>query len=177
MSSTRSALSSWLYGPLTRFGLIVAVLSLVADQASKFWVLHGLDLGNRGRVVVTPFMDFVLTWNRGISYGWLQQDTIAGMWLLLAFKIAAVVALWVWLARVDTRWSGLGIGLIIGGAIGNAIDRLVHGAVVDFVLLHLDTVNGRFNWYVFNIADVAIVAGVVALLYESLIGQRAVKAP
>jgi len=172
-----SSIRQWLYGPLTRFGLIVAVLSLVADQASKFWVLEGLDLENRGRVVVTPFMDFALTWNRGISYGWLQQDTIAGMWLLLAFKIAAVVALWVWLARVDTRWSGLGIGLIIGGAVGNAIDRMIHGAVVDFVLLHLDTVNGRFNWYVFNIADVAIVAGVIALLYESLIGPRAVKAP
>lgn len=172
-----SSLRSWLYGPLSRFGLIVAVLSLLADQASKYGVLEGLDLENRGRVVVTPFMDFVLTWNRGISYGWLQQETIAGMWLLLAFKIAAVAALWVWLARVETRWSALGIGLIIGGAVGNAIDRMIHGAVVDFVLLHLDTVNGRFNWYVFNIADVAIVAGVIALLYESLIGQNAVKAP
>ncbi|MGN6461398.1 MAG: signal peptidase II [Pseudolabrys sp.] len=172
-----SSLRSWLYGPLSWFGLIVAVLSTVVDQASKYWVLEGLDLENRGRRAVTPFMDFVLTWNRGISYGWLQQDTIAGMWLLLAFKIAAVVALWVWLARVDTRWSALGIGLIIGGAVGTAIDRMLHGAVVEFVLLHLDTVNGRFNWYVFNIADVAIVAGVIALLYESLIGQSAVKAP
>lgn len=172
-----SALRSYLYGPLSGFGLAVAVLTAAADQASKLWVLYGLDLLDLGRVAVAPFVDFALTWNRGISYGWLQQDTDLGRWMLLGFKLVAIVALWAWLSRVTTRLSALALGLIIGGAIGNAVDRAVHGAVVDFVLLHVEMVNGRFNWYVFNLADAAIVAGVVGLLYESLIGQRAAKAP
>jgi signal peptidase II len=172
-----SGLKSYLCGPLSRFGLIVAALAAVADQASKLWVLYGLDLPNKGEIEVAPFLDLVLTWNRGISYGWLQQDTPLGQWLLLGFKIVAVAALLVWLAQVGTRLSALALGLIIGGAIGNAIDRVAHGAVVDFVLLHADIGGSRFNWYVFNLADVAIVAGVIGLLYESLIGERAAKAP
>jgi signal peptidase II len=168
---------SYLYGPLSRFGLIVAALACVIDQASKAWVLYSFDLINLRAVPIAPFLDFALTWNKGISYGWLQQETALGQWLLLAFKVVAVAALWAWLARVGTRLSALALGLIIGGAVGNAIDRLVYGAVVDFILLHLDTVNGRFNWYVFNLADAAIVAGVVGLLYESVIGESAVKAP
>jgi signal peptidase II len=170
-------MKSYLYGPLSGFGLIVAVLTAAIDQGSKTWVLYGLGLWDRALVRVTPFMDFALTWNRGISYGWLQQDTELGRWGLLAFKIVAVVALWAWLSKVGTRLSALALGLIIGGAIGNAVDRAVYGAVVDFILLHVDTVNARYNWYVFNLADAAIVAGVVGLLYESLIGESAAKAP
>ena len=172
-----TTLRSYLRGPLSGFGFAVAALTAVADQASKLWVLYGLDLGTAGRLAVAPFVDFVLTWNRGISYGWLQQETELGRWLLLGLKVAAVAALWAWLSRVTNRLSALALGLIIGGALGNVVDRAVHGAVVDFVLLHVETVNGRFNWYVFNLADAAIVAGVVGLLYESLVGQRAAKAP
>ena len=85
--------------------------------------------------------------------------------------------LWIWLARAGTRLSALSLGLIIGGAIGNAIDRLLYGAVMDFVLLQVETASWSFHWYVFNLADVAIVAGVAGLLYESLVGDRAAKAP
>jgi signal peptidase II len=92
-------------------------------------------------------------------------------------QILAVALLWIWLARAGSRLTALALGLIIGGALGNAIDRLAYGAVADFVLLHLETAGGRFNWYVFNLADVAIVAGVALLLYESLWGDRAPKAP
>ena len=102
---------------------------------------------------------------------------LLGQWVLLGFKALAVVVLWIWLARAGTRLTALSLGLIIGGAIGNAIDRLAYGWVADFVLFHISTANWRFYWYVFNLADVAIVAGVVGLLYESLFAGRAAKAP
>jgi signal peptidase II len=97
--------------------------------------------------------------------------------VLLGFKTLAVVLLWLWLARAKDRLTALSLGLIIGGAVGNAIDRLAYGWVADFVLFHVSSGTWRFNWYVFNLADVAIVAGVVGLLYESLAGERAPKAP
>ncbi len=85
--------------------------------------------------------------------------------------------LWIWLARASSRLTAVALGLIIGGAVGNAIDRFAYGAVADFVLFHITTGNFSFNWYVFNLADVAIVAGVVGLLYETLFGGSAAKAP
>ena len=162
------------YGPLTRYGLAVALVTAALDQASKLYLLHVYELGARGSVRVLPFVDFVLTKNTGISYGLFQQD---GPWLLLAIKVIAVIVLWIWLARADTKLTALSLGLIIGGAIGNAVDRLAYGWVADFVLFHVETASWRFYWYVFNLADVAIVAGVVGLLYESLFTGRAAKAP
>jgi signal peptidase II len=166
-----------LFGPLTRLGVLTAVTACIADQALKLWLLFGFELARRGVVAVTPFLDLVLTWNTGISYGLFQQDGALGQWLLLLFKLLAVFLLWIWLARAESRLTAVALGLIIGGAIGNGIDRFAYGAVADFVLLHITTSAWRFNWYVFNLADVAIVAGVAALLYESLFGGRAAKAP
>jgi signal peptidase II len=166
-----------LWGPLTALGLLAALLTGAADQASKLWLLRVYDLATKGAVKVAPFVDFVLTWNTGISYGWFQQEGPFGQWALLALKVIAVALLWIWLARAQSRPTALALGLIIGGAVGNAIDRLLYGAVADFVLLHLETASWRFNWYVFNLADVAIVAGVTVLLYESVRGERAPKAP
>jgi signal peptidase II len=166
-----------IWGPFSRLGLAVALVSAAADQALKLWLIFVYDLGSRGEVGVLPFLDLVLTWNKGISYGLFQQEGPLGQWALLALKAIAVVLLWLWLVRTDSRLTALALGLIIGGAIGNAIDRLAHGAVADFVLLHLTTGSFNFNWYVFNLADAAIVAGVVGLLYESLWGDRAAKAP
>ena len=167
----------YLHGPLTRLGLAIALVTALLDQASKLYLLHVYELGARGVVRVLPFIDFVLTQNRGISYGLFQQDGPLGQWMLLAFKVIAVVVLWVWLARADSRLTALSLGLIIGGAIGNAIDRLAYGWVADFVLFHIETAAWRFHWYVFNLADVAIVAGVIGLLYESLFSGHAAKAP
>jgi signal peptidase II len=165
------------WGPLSALGFAAAAVACALDQASKLWLLNVFDLSGKGAVKIAPFVDFVLTWNTGISYGWFQQETPFGQNVLLAVKIVAVVLLWVWLSRANLRLSALSIGLIIGGAIGNAIDRLAYGAVADFVLLHAETATWRFNWYVFNLADVAIVAGVGVLLYESLLGYRAPKVP
>jgi signal peptidase II len=167
----------YLFGPLTRLGLTAALIACAVDQAAKLWLLFSFDLANRGIVHLAPFLDFVLTWNTGISYGLFPQESEFGQLVLLALKAAAVVVLWIWLARAESRLTALALGLIIGGAIGNGIDRLAYGAVVDFVLFHITTPSFNFVWYVFNLADVAIVAGVAGLLYESLLGVRAAKAP
>ena len=169
-------MSRYLTGPLTCFGVIVAGIACVLDQASKLYLLFVLDLANHP-LRLGPFFDFVLTRNTGISYGLFQTQGPVGQSVLLGFKALAVVLLWLWLARSKDRMTALSLGLIIGGAVGNAIDRLAYGWVADFVFFHVSTPNWRFNWYVFNLADVAIVAGVIGLLYESLIVDRAVKAP
>jgi signal peptidase II len=161
-----------LWGPLTRFGLAVAVAAAAIDQAAKLWLLFIFDLGARGIVTLTPFLDLVLTWNTGISYGLFRQEGPLGQWALLALKAIAVILLWIWLARASTRLTALSLGLIVGGAIGNAIDRYAYGAVADFVLFHVTTGTFSFKWYVFNLADVAIVAGVIGLLYETLMGAH-----
>jgi signal peptidase II len=168
---------SYLTGPFTRFGLAVAAVACVLDQASKVYLLWVFDLAANGPVRLGPFFDFVLTRNTGISYGLFQTQGPVGQWVLLAFKAIAVLLLWLWLAQAKDRLTALSLGLIVGGAVGNAIDRLAYGWVADFVFFHVSTPNWRFNWYVFNLADVAIVAGVVGLLYESLAGDRAAKAP
>ena len=170
------AQSFW-WGPFSRFGLTLAAVILLLDQASKLWLLFGYRLGEQGPVHLLPGVDLVLTWNRGISYGLFQQDTALGRWLLVLFTAAAVIVFVLWLARVHTRIGAVALGLVIGGAIGNGIDRGVYGAVADFVLLYVNTAAISFSWYVFNLADVAIVAGVAGLLYESLLGERAAKAP
>ncbi|WP_027575816.1 signal peptidase II [Bradyrhizobium sp. WSM1743] len=160
-----------------RAGILSAVVTLVADQASKLWLLNVFDLAHRGAVRVTPFFDLVLAWNIGISFGWLQNDSQAAQLALMAVKGIAVVALAIWMARSQTVLATIALGLIIGGAIGNGIDRLAYGAVVDFALLHIEIAGNTYNWYVFNLADVAIVAGVAALLYDSFLGVPAAKAP
>ncbi len=168
---------SYLIGPYTRFGLAVAAIACILDQASKVYLLWVFDLAANGPVRLGPFFDFVLTRNTGISYGLFQTQGPIGQWVLLAFKAIAVLLLWLWLAQAKDRLTALSLGLIVGGAVGNAIDRLAYGWVADFVFFHISTPNWRFNWYVFNLADVAIVAGVIGLLYESLAGGRAAKAP
>ncbi|HMA58276.1 MAG TPA: signal peptidase II [Pseudolabrys sp.] len=165
-----------LHGPQTRFGFGVAALACLIDQASKLYLLFIHDLAAHP-IRLGPFFDFVLTRNTGISYGLFQTQGPVGQWVLLAFKVVAVLLLWLWLAHAKDRFTALALGLIIGGAIGNAVDRLAYGWVADFVFFHISTPNWRFNWYVFNLADVAIVAGVIGLLYESLVMDRAAKAP
>jgi signal peptidase II len=160
-----------------RPGVIAGVIVLALDQASKIWLLRVFDLAHRGAVKLTPFFDLVLAWNVGISFGWLQNDSPAAQTILMLVKAAAVIVLAIWMARSRTLTATIALGLIIGGAVGNAIDRLAYGAVVDFALFHVQIAGNTFNWYVFNLADVAIVAGVAALLYDSFLGEPAAKAP
>ena len=160
-----------------RAGIIAALVALALDQASKLWLLYVFDLGRRGVVRVTPFFDLWLAWNVGISFGWFQNDSLVAQVILNLVKAAAVIALAVWMAWSRTMLATIALGLIIGGAVGNAIDRFAYGAVLDFALFHIEISGKTYNWYVFNLADVAIVAGVVGLLYDSLLGVPAAKAP
>ncbi|CAN5294696.1 signal peptidase II [soil metagenome] len=146
-----------------RLGLAVVLVVFLADQALKLWLLFGLRLAETGPFAVTPFMNIVLAWNRGISYGLFQQHTDIGRWGLVVISIVAAVWLGRWMWREQRPVTVVSLALVVGGALGNGLDRAVFGAVVDFVHLHW----GNFSWYIFNIADAAIVVGVVGLLYES----------
>ena len=158
-----------------RPGVIAALAVLALDQASKLWLLFVFDIVRRGAVQVTPFFDLVLAWNVGISFGWFQSDSPLAQIALMVIKAVAVIVLAIWMARSRTLLATVALGLIIGGAIGNAIDRFAYGAVVDFALFHAQIGGKTFSWYVFNLADVAIVAGVAALLYDSFLGEPAAK--
>lgn len=150
-----------------RLGVLVAVLTLVVDQASKLALYFGTDLVLTQPWRLTPFADFVVVWNRGVSYGMFQQENDLGRWLLVGLSIVVSIGLAIWMLRAGSRLLAAALGLIVGGAIGNAIDRAAYGAVFDFVHLHA----GAWSWYVFNIGDAAIVAGVVGLVIDSLPGR------
>lgn len=149
-------------------GVLLAVLGLAIDQAVKLWLLFGYRLAEQGRVVVTPFFDLVLVWNRGISYGLFAADSQAQVWFLVAMKTVITLVLLIWLVRNTDRLTAIALGLLIGGAIGNTLDRILHGAVVDYVSLHA----AGYHWYVFNLADVWVVAGVALLLYDAFLVGR-----
>jgi signal peptidase II len=159
----------WVWGPLSALGLGTALATLLLDQAHKWWMLLVYRIEERGRVAVTPFLDLVYVKNLGVSYGLFLQDSPGGQWGLVAFAVAASLAMAVWLARgVADKLMAVSLGLIIGGAVSNAIDRILLGGVADFFSFHAF----GFYWYVFNIADAAIVAGVGGLLYDSLSPSR-----
>lgn len=151
----------------TRIGLLVAVLILVADQASKWWILEVLNLPFLRQVVLLPVLSLTMVWNTGVTFGLLSGFGDWGYLVLTGISLVVVAALGVWLRRAESRMAAIAIGAIVGGAIGNVIDRLRFGAVVDFIHAHVDTPWGEYSWYVFNVADAAIVCGVVALIIDS----------
>lgn len=149
-------------------GLWVALAALVVDQGHKLWSIHVLDIASLGRVTLTPFLDMVFVVNPGISYGLFEQSSMLGQWLLTGFAVVVALVLAVWLRRQTSRLRAVAIGLLIGGALGNAIDRPIYGGVADFFSAHAF----GFYWYIFNLADAFIVAGVAALLYDSVFENR-----
>ncbi|WP_174247271.1 signal peptidase II [Acidisphaera sp. L21] len=149
---------------LTALGLVALVLVFVADQGSKTWILQGLQLPLLGRVDLLPVLSLTMVWNQGVTFGLFKADGAWGPLLLVAVAIAIVVALAVWLRRAESRLVAFSLGAIAGGAIGNVLDRLRFGAVVDFIHFHV----GSWSWYVFNVADAAIVCGVAALVLDGL---------
>ncbi|MGO8799600.1 MAG: signal peptidase II [Roseiarcus sp.] len=149
-------------------GGLAALAVLIVDQASKFWLLHGLGMKDHERIAIAPFLDFELLWNPGISFSLFPQGTATGRWVLLGVTLAATALLGAWLWRVDSKLAGLGLGAIVGGALGNGYDRFAYNAVVDFLDFHAF----GYHWYVFNIADSAITLGVALLLYDSLVVSR-----
>lgn len=144
-------------------GLAVAVVVFVLDQASKAIALARLDAF--APVEITPFLNLVVVWNPGVSFGMFGG---AGPHLLTGMALAITAVLLVWLWRVQTRWSAIAIGLVIGGAIGNVVDRLRFGAVFDFVDVHAM----GYHWPAFNVADAGITVGAVLIVVDSLFGHE-----
>jgi len=150
------------------WGLAAAALALALDQGSKLvflYVFRFIEMGAGAHVQVLPFFNLMMVWNPGVSYGLFPAHGPLGTALLAAFSTAAVGALgwWMWGAR--RRLLAMGLGLVIGGALGNLIDRLIYGKVADFFHFYVRA----YDWYVFNIADCAITVGVVALLYDAVL--------
>ena len=146
----------------TRLGIISGLLVLGADQGSKYWILHGLDLPDVRQVVLLPVLNLTMAWNQGVTFGLLNGLGAWGHFVLAAIALIVVGVLAVWLRRAETALTAVSVGAIAGGAVGNVIDRLRYGAVVDFIHAHL----GEWSWYVFNVADAAIVCGVAALILD-----------
>ncbi len=153
-------------------GLIAGLLVLLADQASKWWILNVLDLPNLRQVVLLPVLNLTMVWNQGVTFGLLNGLGDWGHVILAIVALGVVVALGFWLRRAESRIMAIAIGAIAGGAIGNVIDRVRFGGVVDFIHAHVVTPWGDVSWYVFNVADAAIVCGVATLILESLLSKR-----
>ena len=167
----RPGRAGYVWGRLTGLGLSLALIVFVTDRIFKWWMLSVLDIATTQPIHLTPFLSLVLAWNSGVSYGWFALDSTAGQLALAIVSILASIGLWVWMARTSRPVTGASLGLVIGGALGNALDRLLYNSVADFFLLHAF----GYSWYVFNVADIAIVAGVGLLIYES-IGENRQKA-
>lgn len=148
---------------LMMVGVIVAIAVLVIDQVTKWWILYDVMQPPRA-IEVMPFFNVVLAWNRGVSFGMFSSANEYGPYLLTGLAISIVVALGVWLYKAETRITARALGLVIGGAIGNVIDRVQFGAVVDFLDFHVM----GYHWPAFNVADSAICIGASMLILESL---------
>lgn len=157
---------------LRLIGFATAAAAAAIDQAHKYVMLSVVDIGARPPIAATPFLDVTLSWNHGVSYSLFAAHDGAAKFALLAFQGAIIAGLCVWLWRASDKVTAIGLGLVIGGALGNAADRLVHGAVADFFYLHTSWPVGPLANYVFNLADVAITFGVGALLIDSLFGEK-----
>jgi signal peptidase II len=149
-------------------GALAAAVALAADQGCKLFLLYGADfvhMAPGGTVPVLPFFNLVMVWNPGISYGLFPASGRLGTYILIALSLAAVVGLGWWLWGTASRSLALGLGLVIGGAIGNnLIDRVIYGRVADFFHFY----GFGYDWYVFNVADIAITLGAIAIIYEVL---------
>jgi signal peptidase II len=160
-----SVTASRFLGALTPLGLAVAILAFCLDQAVKWWLIALVDLPNLRVIEVTPFFSLTMAWNKGVSYG-LMTTHLQGALIVISLLVCAL--LWIWLARSSSVLNAASLGLIIGGALSNALDRAVHGAVADFFYFHVDGFRFALLDFIFNPADIAIVVGVMLLLYESL---------
>lgn len=148
-----------------RLGLVLAAIVVIADQLSKIWIVEVVMAPPR-TIPVASFFNLVLAWNRGISFGLFNSTGAEAAWVLPAVVVAVIVVLVVWLLRTPKIVIGISVGLVLGGAIGNLIDRLRIGAVIDFLDFHVL----GYHWPAFNLADSAITVGAVMLVADSVFG-------
>lgn len=153
-------------------GLIISVIALIIDQIHKYVMLHVVNIGEVKTIEVTSFFNLVMVWNHGISFGMFNDgDPHQYQPMMLSLlSIVIVTILLLWLKKAETKWQVWGLGLVIGGAMGNVIDRIIYGAVADF----LDFYVGTYHWPAFNLADSFICVGVFLLVLEGLFAKKAV---
>jgi len=151
---------------IIRAGLGVALIVFGLDQATKWWIL-GFVMQPPQTLPVTSFFNLVLGWNRGVSFGMFNHNSAINAWLFTGLALVIVAVLLLWLRKADRRLIGFAIGLIIGGALGNALDRLRFGAVADFLDFHV----GGYHWPAFNVADSGITIGAALLLADALFSR------
>jgi len=152
---------------MLRLGLIVALVSLVVDQVSKWWLLDVMEKAG-GPIEVLPMFNLVMVWNPGISFGMFQSGSDWAPLILSALAMVLVIVLIRWLAKAETKLLAVAFGLVIGGAVGNVIDRLVWGKVADFFDVHV----AGWHWPAFNIADSTIFIGAVIIVLDGLFASR-----
>ena len=152
---------------MLRYGLVYAVATLVVDQASKWWLMDVLAEAGRP-IELLPVFNLVMVWNPGVSFGMFQSGSAWAPWILSALAMVIVLILMRWLAKAETRFIAAGLGFVIGGAVGNVVDRMVWGKVADFFDFHV----GSWHWPAFNIADTAIVIGAAILILDGLFASR-----
>jgi signal peptidase II len=154
---------------MMRLGLIIAVIVAILDQASKWWMLQGVGMAANPRVIeVNPYFNLVMAWNKGVSFSLFWHEAEFMPYLLSAVALGIVGFLLSWLRRTDRPFPAICIGMVIGGAIGNVIDRLRFGAVADFLDFHVL----GYHWPAFNVADTGISVGVVLIVLDSLFGKQ-----
>ena len=147
---------------MRRAGLVAAA-TFALDQATKVWVVHGLDLKSRLAIdVLPPWFNLRMAWNRGVNFGLLASDSGAGRWILIALALGISAWVWRWIARSDEGPAAqVSAGLLVGGALGNVVDRVLYGAVADFLNFSLPAWT---NPWAFNVADIAVFAGALGLV-------------
>ena len=150
-------------GPHFNLVLLISSFLLAADQASKWWILYELELPKVGSIALLPFLNFTMVWNEGISMG-LPPGEFLGKWGIIIVTSGVSIWLFNWARKSEDKLEVIGLSTIFGGAVGNIIDRFLHGAVVDFIHLHA----GGYDFYVFNVADSAVTIGVILLLIDGL---------
>ncbi len=144
-----------------------AAVVLVLDQLSKWWVITRLMTPPRV-IEVTPFFNFVMWWNKGVTFGLFASAPGWGRWAMVVLALVITVVLVIWLVKVNDKIQALGIGLVVGGAVGNVIDRIRFGAVADFLDFHV----GALHWPAFNLADSTITIGVGLMLIDAFLARR-----
>jgi signal peptidase II len=146
-----------------RIAAITAAVIFVLDQVSKYAIVQGMNLIERGAIDVwPPFLTLRMAWNRGINFGLFAHDAEFMRWVLIAVALVISAWVWIWIRREGAgRWAQISAGLLVGGALGNVIDRIVYGAVADFLNM---SCCGIENPYAFNVADISIFAGAIGLI-------------
>ena len=152
---------------LRGLGVFIAVATLTLDQLSK-WLILNVIMKPPFFIELMPFLNLVLGYNRGVSFGMFGSDSEIVRWLLSALAILIVCSLAIWLLKVDKTRLSIALGLIIGGAIGNVTDRIMIGAVVDFIDFHV----GGFHWPAFNVADMGITIGATILILDTIFEHK-----